>query len=311
MIVLVSGSTGLVGSAVIGELARAGHTIRRLVRRASESPNDVLWDPVSGAIDGAALEGIDAVVHLAGDNIAEGRWNAEKKALIRDSRVNGTSLLASTLAGLQQRPKTLVCASAIGYYGDRGPDVMTEESTAAADFLGQVCLEWEQAAEPARAAGIRVVHTRIGVVLSLDGGALAKQLLPFKLCLGGVIGSGDQYISWIALDDLAAVIRFAVENESVEGPVNAVSPDAVTNRVYTKTLGRVLSRPTLFPMPAFAARLAFGEMADALLLSSTRVEPARLKALGYAFRHPELEAALREIVGGGEGGERRDAKRET
>lgn len=297
MTILVSGSTGLVGSALIDELSRAGHTVKRLVRRGGSASDEVLWNPAEGEIDPSDLLGIDAVIHLAGDNIAEGRWNDEKKARIRDSRVNGTSLLAGALAGLSEKPKVLVCASAIDYYGDRGDDVMTESSPPADDFLGRVCVEWETAADPARDAGIRVVHTRIGMVLSAEGGALGKQLLPFKLCLGGVIGSGDQYISWIAREDLVRVLRYAVETDSLTGPVNAVAPNPVTNRTYTKTLGRVLSRPTIFPMPGFAARLAFGEMADALLLSSTRVDPARLRESGFEYRHPELEGALRTVLG--------------
>ena len=296
MKVLVTGSTGLVGTAAIRELTGGGHQVLRLVRTEPANDQEVRWDPAVGSLDVAGLRGIEGFVHLAGDNIAEGRWTDAKKQRIRDSRVIGTSLLARALAGLEPRPKVMVAASAIGYYGDRGSDVMTEESAPGDDFLANACVEWEQAARPAADADIRVVNLRIGVVLSRDGGALGKALLPFKLGVGGVIGSGEQYISWIAIRDLAGIIRHALEDAGMSGPVNAVAPNPVTNRTYTKTLGRVLHRPTFFPMPAFAARLAFGEMADALLLSSTRVHPERLKAAGFAFQHPDLEGAVRRAI---------------
>jgi uncharacterized protein (TIGR01777 family) len=238
----------------------------------------------------------DAVVHLAGENIAAGRWTERQKARIRDSRVKGTRLLCDLLARYSPPPKALVCASAVGYYGDRGDEILKEESAPGSDFLFDVCREWEAATQTAVERGIRVVNLRIGVVLSPLGGALAKMLTPFKLGAGGVIGSGRQYMSWIALDDVVRAFHFALTNQSLLGPVNAVAPNPVTNRDFTRTLGRVLSRPTVFPMPAFAARLAFGEMADALLLASTRVEPARLLAGSFIFRYPDLEGALRHLL---------------
>jgi len=297
MKILVSGSTGLVGSALVSFLASGGHEVVRLVRgRLKPGVVEVPWDPQAGTIEAAKLEGLDAVVHLAGENIA-GRWTAAKKARIRSSRVEGTRLLAEALAGLKRPPKTLVCASAIGYYGDRGDEVLREDSPSGAGFLAAVCRDWEAAAHAAAEKGIRVVQLRIGVVLSPAGGALARMLTPFKLGLGGRIGPGSQFMSWIAIDDLIGAIHHALTTEPLRGPVNAVAPRAVTNREFTKTLGRVLARPTIFPMPAFAARLAFGEMADELLLASARVEPAKLVSSGYRFRTPELEAALRHLLG--------------
>lgn len=297
MKIAVSGSSGLVGSALVSFLSAGGHRVSRLVRSKPQPGSaDVHWDPAAGSVDAAGLEGLDAVVHLAGENIA-GRWTPEKKARIRDSRVKGTRLLTETLARLKQAPKVLVSASAIGYYGHRGDEALREDSPSGSGFLAEVCREWEAAAQPAAQKGIRVVSLRIGVVLSPAGGALARMLPPFRLGLGGKIGSGRQYMSWIGIDDLAGVIHHAVTNESLRGAVNAVAPRPVTNQEFTKTLGRVLGRPTIFPMPAFAARLAFGEMADELLLASTRVEPARLAVSGYIFRNPDLEGALRHLLG--------------
>ena len=300
MRVAVSGSTGLVGSEVVASLSAAGHAVVRLVRRPPASGEKaVRWDPEKGEIDSAGLEGLDAVVHLAGENIASGRWNAARKAAIRGSRVNGTRLLCDALAGLARPPKTLVCASAIGYYGDRGADVLTEGSPPGAGFLSDVCMEWEAASEPAARKGIRVVVLRIGVVLSPKGGALSRMLPLFRAGLGGVIGNGRQYVSWVALDDLVGIVLHTLQSGELRGPVNAVAPVPVTNRELTEALGKVLSRPTLFPVPAFALRLAVGEMADALLLSSARVVPGRLEATGYPFRFPELPAALRHLLGKG------------
>ena len=233
---------------------------------------------------------------MAGENIAGGRWTESRKAAIRKSRVESTRLLCEAIVGRPAVPKTLVCASAIGYYGDRGAEILTEESTPGADFLASVCQEWEAAADLAAKKGVRVVHLRFGVVLSAAGGALGKMLTPFKMGVGGRIGTGSQFMSWVALDDAVAAIQFALNDDSLAGPVNVVAPQAVTNGEFTRTLGRVLGRPTIFPMPAFAARAAFGEMADALLLSSARVRPARLESAGFAFQFPELEGALREIV---------------
>jgi hypothetical protein len=252
---------------------------------------------VKGEVDAAGLEGLDAVVHLAGENVGSGRWTAARKAAIRDSRVDGTRLLCDTLAGLARPPKTLVCASAIGIYGDRGEEPLTEDSPVGAGFLAEVCREWEAAAANAAEKGIRVVHLRIGMVLSSKGGALPRMLPPFRAGLGGAFGGGRQYVSWVALDDLSLIILHALQCGDLSGPVNAVAPVPVTNREFTEALGKVLSRPTLFPVPAFALRLAVGrEMADALLLSSARVVPKRLEETGYPFRFRELPAALRHLL---------------
>ena len=302
MKVIVTGSTGLVGGALIRSLLADGHEVTRLVRGGAQgfrAPGTaaVHWDPERGEIDAASLEGHDGAVHLAGEPIAEGRWDDEKKRRILESRVKGTRLLAEALAGLSAKPRALVSASATGFYGDRGDEVLREESASGDDFLSEVCRAWEKASLPASEAGVRVVHLRIGVVLSAEGGAFPKMLTPFKLGVGGKIGGGGQYMSWITLEDLLGVIRRAVEDESLRGPVNAVAPQQVTNAEFTKALGRALGRPTFFAVPAFAARLAFGETADALLLASARVEPARLKEAGFQFKHPEIEGALRSALG--------------
>jgi uncharacterized protein len=295
MNVLISGATGPIGSALIPELEAGGHRITRLTR-SPEGDDDIRWDPSAGKIDGT-LEGIDAVVHLAGESIAEGRWTPEKKRRIMESRKEGTRLLAETLAELPTPPKVMVSASAVGYYGDRGNELLREDSRPGSDFLAEVCQAWEAAADPARQAGIRVVHPRFGIVLSPKGGALGRTLPIFKLGGGGRIGSGRQWWSWVALDDVVGAILHALTNDPVEGPVNVGSPNPLTNAEYTRVLGRVLNRPTIFPLPAPAARLALGEVADALLLASQRMEPARLKETGYEFRYPELEDALRHLLG--------------
>ena len=298
MNVLISGASGLVGSELVAFLTQKGHYIKKLVRKEPKpDANEIKWDPASSEIEQAALEGLNAVVHLAGENIAGGRWTSERKALIRESRVQGTRLLSETLAKLKAPPKVLVSASAIGFYGDRGDEVLDEESESGSNFLAEVCQEWEEACEAAGKKGIRVVNLRIGVVLSAAGGALAKMLLPFKMGVGGVIGSGSQYMSWIAIDDLVGATHHALVNESLNGPVNVVAPNPATNREFTKTLGLVLKRPTIFPMPAFAARLAFGEMADELLLASTRVVSTKLNSSNFQFQFPELEGALRHVLG--------------
>jgi uncharacterized protein len=297
MDVLVSGSSGLIGSALVSALGNEGHRVLRLTRFGKDLEDAVRWDPSAGTIDAVLLEGIDAVVHLAGESIAEGRWTVAKKARIRDSRVQGTRLLAETIAGLSAPPSVMVSASAVGYYGDRGNELLREDRESGSDFLAEVCREWEAAAHPAREAGIRVVHPRIGVVLSTEGGALARTLPIFKLGGGGRIGSGRQYLSRIALDDVVGAIIHALTTDSLDGPANVGSPNPLTNMEYTKTLGQVLNRPTIFPLPAPMARLALGEVADALLLASQRIEPAKLKETGYEFRHPELEGALRHLVG--------------
>jgi hypothetical protein len=302
MRVIVTGSTGLVGSALVRSLLADGHEVTRLVRGGAQGfrapgTTAVHWDPERGEIDAGELEGHDAAVHLAGESIAEGRWDDEKKRRILESRVKGTQLIAGALAGLNAKPKVLVSASAVGFYGDRGDEVVREESASGTDFLSEVCREWEKATLQASQAGLRVVHLRIGVVLSAEGGALPRMVTPFKLGVGGRVGSGRQYMSWITLDDLVSVIRRAIEDESLRGPFNAVAPRPVTNAEFTKALGRVLGRPTIFPVPAFAARLAFGEMADALLLAGARVEPARLNEAGFEFKHAEIEGALRAVLG--------------
>lgn len=294
--VIVSGASGFIGSALCRALEKEGCRVMRLVRRETKSADEIFWDPESGKTDAAKLEGVPAVIHLAGENIAEGRWSEAKKRRIRESRVKGTRLVAETLAALRTPPRTLVCASAIGWYGDRGDTVLAEDAPPAADFLGSACRDWEAACDSAKGKGIRVVNARIGIVLSPEGGALKRMLLPFKMGAGGVLGSGRQWMSWIALDDAVAVFLHALKTESLHGPVNAAAPNPVTNYDFTKTLGRVLRRPTVMPMPAFAARLAFGEMADALLLSSTRVVPKKLRESGFTFKYPELEGALRSLL---------------
>lgn len=298
MKVLVTGATGLVGRALVPFLTGGGHEVARLGRSAPGA-GDIRWDPDVGALDAEALEGFDGVVHLAGENIASGRWHATRKRRIKESRVGGTLLLARTLAGLDRPPRVLVSASAVGFYGDRGDEDLTEESPAGSGFLPELCREWEAATEAAAGKGIRVVHARLGVVLSRDGGALARMLTPFKLGAGGIVGNGRQYMSWITRDDTVAAIGHLLTTESAAGPVNVVAPAPVTNREFTATLGRVLRRPAVLPLPGFVARVVFGEMADALLLASARVKPARLLDSGYGFRHGSLEAGLRAVLGTG------------
>lgn len=295
MDVLISGATGLIGSALTPELEARGHTVRRLTRHPRQE-GDIRWDVDAGTIDGD-LSGIDAVVHLAGESIAEGRWTGEKKRRILESRQKGTRLLAEAVAELDEPPSSMVSVSATGYYGDRGNELLTEESESGDLFLSEVCREWEEAADPAREAGVRVVHPRLGIVLSTEGGALGATLPIFKLGGGGKIGSGGQYWSWVSFDDVIGAILHAMETEDLSGPVNVVTPDPPTNAEYTRVLGKVLNRPTLFTVPAPAARLMLGEITDELLLASARVEPVRLQEAGYSFRHPELEGALRHLLG--------------
>ena len=298
MRILVSGSSGLVGSALLPALRSSGHDVARMVRGEAGPPHpgDVAWDVTTGHIAENKLEGFDAVVHLAGKGIASGRWTAAMKDEIRRSRIDGTQILSRALAKLQRPPRVVVQASAVGYYGDRGDETLTESSPRGQGFLPAVCVGWEAAMEPAEARGVRVAFLRFGVILSGRGGALEKMLPPFKLGLGGPIGDGRQFMSWIALDDVVGVVRHALATEALSGPVNVVAPQSVTNREFTQTLGRVLGRPTVLPMPKALARLVFGEMADALLLSSQRVVPERLRATGYAFQFPELEPALRHVL---------------
>ena len=297
MKVLVSGSTGLVGEAVVKAFLDGGHDVVRLVRRRiSVSKTALFWDPAAGTRDPAALAGVDVVIHLGGDNIADGRWTDEKKARIRDSRVNSTKLLADTMAKVERPPKTFLCASAIGFYGDRGNETLDERSSAGTGFLPEVCQAWEAACQPARDKGVRVVNLRFGIILSPDGGPLANMLKPFKLGVGGKIGTGEQYYSWISLTDAVRAIEFLTDMPELEGPVNVVSPNPVTNLKFTKALGAALSRPTVLPMPAFAARLAFGEMADGLLLASARVIPDKLRDSTFTFQHEQLGPCLRAML---------------
>lgn len=297
MKILISGSHGLVGKALIKSLTTDGHEVVRLVRRQrSAGAAEIEWRPNEGRIDAQQLEGHDVVVHLAGESIAEDRWTADKKRSIRESRVKGTSLLSNALANLSQPPTLFLSASAIGYYGDRGDELLTEKSAPGKGFLSEVCIEWENATTPAVQKGIRTVYTRFGIILDASGGALEKMLTPFRMGIGGRIGGGKQWMSWIALDDVVNGLKFLIADESTHGPVNFVSPIPVTNAEFTTTLGRVLSRPTLFPVPAFGVRLAFGEMADALLLSSQKVAPGVLQDRGFSFTWPLLEPALRKIL---------------
>lgn len=297
--IAVSGASGLVGSALSREIFDRSWKMRRLVRgNAKGLPGaNIPWNPESGLVNFTGFSGVDAVVHLAGENIATGKWTPAKKLRIRDSRVVSTHRLCKSLAAMPNPPRVLVCASAIGYYGDRGTQPLSESEPPGHGFLPDVCTQWERATQPAVDAGIRVVQMRIGVVLSANGGALKQMLLPFRLGLGGKVGSGCQYWSWISLPDLVRSILFAVETESLSGPLNAVAPHAVTNAEFSRILGRVLRRPALMPLPGFIARLVLGEMAEELLLSSTRAVPEQLQQSGFEFSHPDLETALHSILG--------------
>lgn len=286
----------MVGSALIKSLEADGHEIFRLVRHYPGSETEIEWSPDRYSIQLARIEGFDAVVNLAGESIAEGRWTEKKKRAIRESRVKGTKLLGDALANLTDRPRTFICASAIGIYGNRGDEILTEGSAPGNDFLADVCVEWEKATALATEKGIRVVNARFGVILDKEGGALKKMLPPFRLGLGGKIGSGKQWMSWIALADVVGALKFALVNETLNGPVNYVAPNPVRNAEFTKTLGKALSRPTIFPIPAFGVRLLFREMADALLLASQRVEPERLKESGYQFKFSNLDVALADVL---------------
>ncbi|HEX5884609.1 MAG TPA: TIGR01777 family oxidoreductase [Pyrinomonadaceae bacterium] len=296
MRILITGSHGLVGEALIKSLTTDAHEIVRLVRRGRSGASEIEWHPNQGRIDAEQLEGFDVVVHLAGENIASGRWTEEKKRAIRESRVKGTSLLSESLARLSRPPSVFLSASAIGYYGDRGDEVLTEHSGPGDGFLPSVCIEWENATKPAIEKGIRTVNTRFGIILDRKEGALAKMLPPFQMGIGGKVGNGKQWMSWIALDDVVGGLKFLMTETPVNGPVNFVAPNAVTNAEFTKVLGRVLSRPTFFPVPAFGARLAFGEMADALLLSSQKVKPGVLQEKGFSYKWPMLEPVLKHLL---------------
>jgi uncharacterized protein (TIGR01777 family) len=303
MKILVTGSSGLVGTALVKALGRDGHMVCRLMRPESTANNEVkdgfnvAWNPATGELGGAGV-GPDAVVNLAGASIAGGRWTAERKAVLRASRIDTTRALVEALAKMNVRPSVLVSASAIGIYGNRGDELLTEESQAGADFLAELAREWEAEALKAEALGIRVVLARFGIILAREGGALGKMLLPFKMGAGGRLGAGQQWMSWVTLEDVVGILRMAIEKAAVKGAVNVVAPQPVKNAEFTKALAKALHRPALFPAPAFALRLVLGEMADALLLSSQRVTPKRLEMAGYRFSHPELPAALGTILQG-------------
>ncbi len=299
MRILVTGSSGLVGTALVERLTSQGHSISRLVRRkADASKGEAYWNPEGGSVDKTGISGLrpEVVVNLAGESIAAGRWNETRKRKMRDSRVNGTRALADALAHLEEKPKAFICASAVGYFGTRGDEVLTDTSAPGENFLAEVCQEWERGSQLAAQAGIRTVNLRLGMVLSKEGGGLKKMLLPFRLGLGGILGSGRQYVSWITLDDVVNAFDFAIQNQSLEGPTNAVTPHPVTNKEFTKTLGRVLWRPTCLPLPASTARMLFGEMADELLLASARVLPEKLEKAGFRFQYPDLKAALKHVL---------------
>jgi uncharacterized protein (TIGR01777 family) len=294
--VAVTGSGGLIGRALVRRLQEGGHRVRRVVRSGGEGPDAVRWDPMVGTIDASALAGVDAVVNLGGEGIGDHRWTEAQKRRIRDSRVTGTTVLAEAMAALEPRPSVLLNASAVGYYGDRRDEVLTEASGPGTGFLSEVVQAWEGATRPAAAAGIRTACFRTGIVLAADGGALAKQLPLFRFGLGGRLGSGTQWLPWIALEDeVGAIVHLLTAD--VEGPVNLAAPDPVTNATFTEVLGRVLGRPSFLAVPAFGPRLLLGrELADELLFSSARMVPEKLRASGYQFALPELEGALRSVL---------------
>jgi len=297
MKVLISGASGLVGRALIEALRARGHSVARLVRPGGQrAEGDVAWDPFAAIIDTAAMEGADAVVHLSGASIADGRWSPARKATLRSSRLDTTRVLVDALARLQKKPRVFVCASAIGFYGDRGDEVLTESSSNGTDFLALLARDWEAEAVRAELSGIRVARMRFGIILSGDGGPLPLMLLPFRFGAGGRLGSGRQWMSWIALEDAVEIVCAAIEDNRFSGPINVVAPNPVRNSEFTRSAGAALHRPSFLVAPAFALRLALGEMADELLLVSQRVEPKRLEELGYPFRLPELRPALRAAL---------------
>lgn len=298
MRVLITGASGLIGTALQKSFSEKGYEMLLASRSEPKDRDHIQWSMETGfaADDLSRLEGLDAVIHLAGESISGLRWTEEKKKAIRDSRILGTRTMIETFARLEKKPKVFISGSAIGFYGDRGDDQMTETSSAGDTFLAGVCREWESESRRAEDMGIRTVLFRTGIVLSKDGGALATMLTSFKLGVGGVVGDGKQWMSWISLDDVVAIVNFALENENVRGAVNAVSPNPVTNEEFTKTLGSVLYRPTFLPLPEFAVNLLFGEMGDALLLDSTRVAPKRLEEMGFKFEFPQLKEALENAL---------------
>jgi uncharacterized protein len=298
MLVAVTGASGLIGTAVVRRLQAEGHQVLRLTRSRPSGPDQVQWDPMAGRLDPDALAKADAVVHLAARNIGDRlRWTAATKRDLLQTRVEGTGLVAGTMAGLTEGPRVLVCASGIGFYGDRGDEVLTEASSGGHGFLADVVRRWEEAADPARAAGLRVVHLRTGPVQTAAGAGLPKQALMFRLGVGGRLGSGRQWLSWISLDDIAGAYLHVLTRQDLDGPVNAVAPNPVTNAEFTATLARILHRPAVLHIPAFGPRLVLGEAADELLFVSQRARPARLQATGYRFQFPELEPALRQTLG--------------
>lgn len=291
--VIVSGSSGLIGRRLTDYLSNRGHRVHPLVRtEVRPGSREIHWNPRRGSIEREALEAADAVVHLAGENIAAGRWTAARKQRILGSRVEGTRFLCESLASLTAPPRVLLSASAVGYYGDCSAQPVDEQSSSGSGFLSRVCRQWEAATRPAQQAGIRVVHMRIGLVLAAEGGALSRMLTPFRMGLGGPVGNGRQYVSWIAIEDLVRCVEYIIGHDSLSGPVNTVAPNPVTNAVFAKTLGRVLHRPALAPLPALAVKAAFGEMGQALLLQGARVLPGKLLDGGFEFRYADLESAL-------------------
>jgi uncharacterized protein (TIGR01777 family) len=292
--VVVSGASGLIGAALVPSLRSSGHEVLRLVRREATETDEIRWDPAAGAVDTSLLHGVDALVNLSGENLGK-RWTDARKRAILDSRVSSTELLARTAAALDPPPSVLAVASAVGFYGDRGDEILTEESSGGAGFLADVVRAWEAAADPAREAGIRVVHLRQGIVISKDGGALKPMLLPFKLGVGGRVGSGKQWWSWIGMDDLIASYAHVLEGD-LAGAVNATAPNPATNEQFTKALGSALHRPTVLPVPAFAARTLFGEMGDAMLIGGQRVLPARLVGAGFDFSAPTIDVSLERAL---------------
>lgn len=297
MKVLITGASGFIGGRLVNILEQKGHDVFKLSRSQAENPGEIQWDPYEGfsSSEFEKLHQIEAVIHLAGENVA-GNWSENKKRRIRDSRVKGTKTLVDAFSKTENPPSIFISASAIGFYGNRGDELLTEESDRGEGFFPEVCSEWEREGSRAAEFGARVVHPRIGVVLAKDGGALEKMLTPFKFGVGGTIGSGDQYMSWIAIDDLVNVFLFALENESVSGAVNATAPNPATNEEFTSTLGKVLSRPTIIPIPAFGVKLLFGEMGETLLLEGNRVIPSKLEKLGFSFKFPKLDDALKHVV---------------
>ncbi len=292
--ILVSGASGPIGSALVPFLQARGFAVTRLVRNSAAGEDQVIWDPAR-PVPPEIVSGFDAVIHLSGETIV-GRWTEAKKRRILQSRSQGTGHLAEAVAQAAQRPRVFISASAVGYYGNRGDEILREESPSGEGFAAEICRQWEGATQPASAAGIRTAQMRIGVVMSADGGALPKMITPFRLGLGGSLGSGRQWWSWVSVADVAGAIHHVLTHDSLQGPVNTVAPNPVTNAEFTSTLASVLHRPAIFPMPAFAVRLAFGEMGEELFLGSQRVEPARLAASGYQFQHPILKEALQEIL---------------